>query len=72
MLLDLEDILYFLIFISSNFSIPSIVLIIDLIEEFEIEDNPMKRIFNECFTEIDRKTLLAYIGCALFDTFGMD
>ena len=35
--------------------------------EFEIEDNPMKRIFNECFTEIDRKTLLAYIGCALFD-----
>lgn len=32
-----------------------------------IEDNPMRRIFYECFTEKDRKTLLAYIGCALYD-----
>lgn len=33
----------------------------------EIEDNPMKHIFNECFTEHDRKALLAYIGCCLYD-----
>ena len=33
----------------------------------EIEDNPMKEIFQKCFTEEDRKTLLAYIGCCLYD-----
>lgn len=36
-------------------------------KDFEIEDNPMKQILNECFSEADRRTLLAYIGCALFD-----
>lgn len=39
----------------------------ELYLDAEIEDNPMKRIFHECFTEKDRKTLLAYIGCALYD-----
>lgn len=39
----------------------------ELYLDSEIEDNPMKRIFYECFTEKDRKTLLAYIGCALYD-----
>ena len=33
----------------------------------EIEDNPMKEIFQKCFTDEDRKTLLAYIGCCLYD-----
>ena len=33
----------------------------------EIEDNPMKEIFNTCFTEQDKRTILAYIGCALYD-----
>lgn len=33
----------------------------------EIEDNPMKEIFQKCFTEEDKKTLLAYIGCCLYD-----
>lgn len=33
----------------------------------EIEDNPMKTIFYECFTERDRKAFLAYIGCCLYD-----
>ena len=33
----------------------------------EIEMNPMKDIFYQCFTEKDRKALLAYIGCALYD-----
>lgn len=36
-------------------------------EDNQIEDNPMKEIFDKCFTEADRKTILAYIGCALFD-----
>lgn len=33
----------------------------------EIEDNPMQEIFSECFTEEDAKSLLAYIGCCLYD-----
>lgn len=32
-----------------------------------IEMNPMEHIFNECFTDEDRETLLAYIGCCLYD-----
>lgn len=32
-----------------------------------IEYNPMEHIFNECFSEIDRNALLAYIGCCLYD-----
>lgn len=32
-----------------------------------IEYNPMEHIFNECFSEEDRKSLLAYIGCCLYD-----
>ena len=36
-------------------------------ENNQIEDNPMKRIFKECFSKNDAKTILAYIGCALFD-----
>ena len=32
-----------------------------------IEDNAMKTIFNTCFTEQDKKALLAYIGCCLYD-----
>lgn len=36
-------------------------------EENEIEDNPLKEIFRKCFSETDRKTILAYIGCSLFD-----
>lgn len=32
-----------------------------------IEDNAMKDIFMNCFTQQDRRTLLAYIGCALYD-----
>lgn len=39
----------------------------ELYLESDIEDNPMKDIFYNCFTEKDRKTLLAYIGCALYD-----
>lgn len=33
----------------------------------EIEDNPMKQIFQKCFSDEDRKALLAYIGCCLYD-----
>ena len=33
----------------------------------EIEENPMQDIFENCFTEEDKRTLLAYIGCALYD-----
>lgn len=33
----------------------------------EIENNPIQHIFEECFSEKDRKTLLAYIGCCLYD-----
>lgn len=33
----------------------------------DIEDNAMRQIFMQCFTEQDRKTLLAYIGCCLYD-----
>ena len=36
-------------------------------EEQEIENNPMQNIFEKCFNEKDRKTILAYLGCALFD-----
>lgn len=32
-----------------------------------IEKNPMQDIFERCFTKDDRKILLAYIGCALYD-----
>lgn len=32
-----------------------------------IEENPMQDIFENCFSEEDRRTLLAYIGCALYD-----
>ena len=32
-----------------------------------IEDNAMQQIFKQCFTEQDAKTLLAYIGCCLYD-----
>ena len=39
----------------------------ELYLDANIEDNPMKEIFHKCFTEKDRKTLLAYIGCALYD-----
>ena len=39
----------------------------ELYLDAHIEDNPMRKIFYECFTEKDRKTLLAYIGCALYD-----
>ena len=39
----------------------------ELYLDAHIEDNPMRKIFYECFTEQDRKTLLAYIGCALYD-----
>ena len=41
--------------------------IASLLWDEEIEDNPMKEIFQKCFTEEDRKTLLAYIGCCLYD-----
>lgn len=33
----------------------------------EIEYNPMQHIFNTCFKEEDKKALLAYIGCCLYD-----
>ena len=33
----------------------------------EIERNPMQHILEECFSEKDRKTLLAYVGCCLYD-----
>lgn len=36
-------------------------------EDIIIEDNAMKTIFNNCFTEQDKKALLAYIGCCLYD-----
>ena len=36
-------------------------------EDNEIEDNPLKEIFEKCFSETDKKTILAYIGCSLFD-----
>lgn len=36
-------------------------------EDNEIESNPLQRIFDTCFTEIDKRTILAYIGCSLFD-----
>lgn len=40
-----------------------------IIEEniVEIEDNAMKHIFDECFTKQDKKALLAYLGCCLYD-----
>lgn len=33
----------------------------------EIERNPMQHILEECFSKKDRKTLLAYVGCCLYD-----
>ena len=39
----------------------------ELYLDSKIEWNPMEHIFTTCFTEKDRKTLLAYIGCALYD-----
>lgn len=39
----------------------------ELYLDAEIEYNPMQHIFNECFTEQDKKALLAYIGCCLYD-----
>ncbi|RAP50015.1 MAG: hypothetical protein BZ138_07025, partial [Methanosphaera sp. rholeuAM270] len=39
----------------------------ELYLDAKIEWNPMQHIFEQCFTEKDRKTLLAYIGCALYD-----
>ncbi len=39
----------------------------ELYLDAEIEDNPMKDIFETCFTEKDKRILLAYIGCALYD-----
>ena len=42
-------------------------VIIDDTNVVPIEDNAMKDIFMNCFTQQDRKTLLAYIGCALYD-----
>ena len=42
---------------------------IEIIEDnvIEIEGNAMKTIFNHCFTEQDKRALLAYIGCCLYD-----
>ena len=36
-------------------------------DENEIERNPMQHIFEDCFTKEDARTILAYLGCALFD-----
>ena len=36
-------------------------------DENEIEFNPLQDIFERCFSEVDKRTILAYIGCALFD-----
>lgn len=39
----------------------------ELYLDADIENNPMQHIFDSCFSEKDKKTLLAYIGCALYD-----
>lgn len=36
-------------------------------DENKIERNPMQHIFEDCFTKEDARTILAYLGCALFD-----
>lgn len=36
-------------------------------DDIEFEANPMQHIFDTCFTKDDRKSLLAYIGCCLYD-----
>lgn len=36
-------------------------------DENQIERNPMQHIFKDCFTKEDARTILAYLGCALFD-----